>query len=249
MLFPCKCLRIGFLEEKIAYMIFKKKCQKFLDSKFATLFIQALILISVFQISLETLPSLKNDLRVLWDVLEFLFLFLFSIEYLIRLYSSDQRLKFAFSFYGVIDLLAIMPSMLSLGLVDLRFIRSLRLLRIFRILKFARHSTALNRLKNALDDIKDELLVFSVLSFILLFITASGIYYFEHEAQPDVFSSIPHSLWWAVATLTTVGYGDVYPITVGGKIFTFFILLIGLGIISVPSGLFASALSKTTNKN
>jgi voltage-gated potassium channel len=81
-------------------------------------------------------------------------------------------------------------------------------------------------------------------TLLLLYLSAVGIYYFEHDAQPDLYSSVFHSLWWAVATLTTVGYGDVYPITVGGRIFTFLVLLVGLGVVSVPAGLVASALSK-----
>ena len=84
--------------------------------------------------------------------------------------------------------------------------------------------------------------------FFILYISAAGIFFFENEAQPEVFKSIPHSLWWAVATLTTVGYGDAYPITIGGKIFTFFILLIGLNIISIPSALLASAFFKEGEK-
>ena len=83
----------------------------------------------------------------------------------------------------------------------------------------------------------------------LLYLSAVGIYYFENTAQPDVFSSVFHSLWWAVATLTTVGYGDIYPITVGGRIFTFLILMIGLGVVAVPAGLLASALSKVRMEN
>lgn len=91
---------------------------------------------------------------------------------------------------------------------------------------------------------KEEIALFSVITAMLLFLSSVGIYYFEHEAQPEVFKSVFHSLWWAVATLTTVGYGDIYPITVGGKIFTFFILMVGLGIVAVPAGLLVSALSR-----
>ena len=87
-------------------------------------------------------------------------------------------------------------------------------------------------------------MLFGICSMVLLYFSAVGIYYFEKEAQPEAFGSVFHSLWWAVATLTTVGYGDIYPVTVGGKVFTFFILMVGLGIVAVPTGLFASALSK-----
>ncbi|NAX22288.1 potassium channel family protein, partial [Vibrio sp. V39_P1S14PM300] len=91
---------------------------------------------------------------------------------------------------------------------------------------------------------KEELALFLAVSLIVLYLASVGIYYFENPVQPEVFSSIFHSLWWAVATLTTVGYGDIYPITPGGKVFTFFVLIVGLGIVSIPAGLVASALSK-----
>ena len=91
---------------------------------------------------------------------------------------------------------------------------------------------------------REEVVLFLCAAGIVLYLAAVGIYYFENETQPKVFASVFHSLWWAVSTLTTVGYGDVYPVTLGGKIFTFFVLLIGLGIVSVPAGLVASALSK-----
>jgi len=99
-------------------------------------------------------------------------------------------------------------------------------------------------LQTAFTLVKEEIILFFVVTAILLYLTAAGIYYFEHQLQPDAFSSIFSGLWWAVATLTTVGYGDVYPVTTGGKIFTFFVLIIGLGIVAVPSGLMASALSE-----
>jgi voltage-gated potassium channel len=112
------------------------------------------------------------------------------------------------------------------------------------VLKLARYSEAVKRFHRAFIIVKEELALFLFIALIVLYLAGVGIYYFENPAQPEAFSSIFHSLWWAVATLTTVGYGDIYPITVGGKLFTFFVLVIGLGVVSVPAGLVASALSK-----
>jgi voltage-gated potassium channel len=115
---------------------------------------------------------------------------------------------------------------------------------LIRILKLARYSDAILRFHRAFLIAKEEILLFFFVTVIVLYLAGVGIYYFENEAQPEAFSSVFHSLWWAVATLTTVGYGDIYPVTAGGKFFTFIVLLIGLGIVSVPAGLVASALSK-----
>ena len=136
-----------------------------------------------------------------------------------------------------------MPFYLATGL-DLRSLRIFRLLRLVRILKLARYSAAVQRFHRAFIIAKEELILFFFVSLIVLYLAAVGIYYFEYQAQPESFSSIFHSLWWAVATLTTVGYGDIYPITVGGKIFTFLILIVGLGIVAVPAGIISAALSK-----
>lgn len=141
------------------------------------------------------------------------------------------------------DLAAILPFYLGTG-VDLRSIRTLRLLRLFRILKLARYSAAVRRFHRALAMAKEEIILFLTATAILLYLGAVGIYYFESEAQPERFGSVLHCLWWAVATLTTVGYGDVYPVTSGGKVFTCLILLVGLGFVSVPAGLVASALGR-----
>ena len=119
-----------------------------------------------------------------------------------------------------------------------------RLLRILRVLKLIRYNTATQRFHRAFIIAKEELVLFFIVTLILLYLSAVGIYYCENPVQPEAFKSVFHSLWWAVVTLTTVGYGDVYPITLAGRIFTFFVLMIGLGVIAVPTGLVSSALSQ-----
>ena len=204
--------------------------------------IQFLIVVSLISFSVETIPHLSAQIKRYLRCIEVVTVSLFTVEYLLRIIVSDKKIKFIFSFYGLIDFFAILPFYLSAG-IDLRSIRSFRLLRLFRAFKLFRYSQAIKRLHSALIIAKEELILFSILAVMLLFFSAVGIYYFENAAQPESFSSIFQSMWWAVATLTTVGYGDVYPITVGGKIFTFFVLMVGLGIVAVPTGLVASALS------
>lgn len=143
----------------------------------------------------------------------------------------------------MIDLLSILPFYVSL-VPGLTTLRALRLMRLARILKLARYNQALHRLYRAWMLAWEEFVMFVFLALILLYIAAAGMYHFEHEAQPDKFSSIFDSLWWAICTLTTVGYGDVYPVTSGGRIFTCLVLMIGLGIVAVPTGLIASSLTQ-----
>ena len=132
--------------------------------------------------------------------------------------------------------------------MDLRSLRALRFLRLFRILKLVRYNRAMNHFTRAISTAKEEILLFVFVTLILIYFSAVGIYYFENKAQPEHYSSIFDSLWWAIITLTTIGYGDVYPITVGGKVFTFFILLIGLGIVAIPTGIISSALTKSIDE-
>ncbi|QDV23463.1 ion transporter [Aureliella helgolandensis] len=207
------------------------------------LFLQLLICLSLAAFAIETLPDLSAQTRLWLDRFEVLTVAIFSVEYMWRLAIARNRVGFVTSFFGVTDLLSVLPFYLSLG-VDLRSVRALRLLRLFRLLKLARYSSAIRRFHVAFLIAREELVLFFCVTCISLFLAAVGIYHFENPAQPEVFASIFHSLWWAVATLTTVGYGDIYPITVGGKIFTFVVLIVGLGIVSVPAGLVASALSK-----
>ncbi|OSQ40949.1 voltage-gated potassium channel [Thalassospira mesophila] len=207
------------------------------------LFIQLMIVLSIIEFSIETLPDISNETRRLLSAFEIFSVTVFTIEYIARVVFSKDKKAFIFSFFGIVDLLAILPFYLSTGL-DLRSIRAFRLLRLIRILKLARYSKAMKRLHLAFMIAKEEIVLFTFVSLLMIYLSGVGIYYFENPAQPDSFKSIFHSLWWAVATLTTVGYGDIYPITVGGKIFTFLILIVGLGIVSIPAGIVASALSK-----
>lgn len=218
------------------------------EGKAFDLVIQALIVISLLSFSMETLPNLSPAMRTFLGYVEVVTVVLFTIEYLLRVYVADRRLSYVFSFYGIVDLLAIVPFYLSLG-IDMRSLRAMRLLRLFRLFKLVRYNNAIERFVRAFTIAREEIIVFIMVTVILLFLSSIGIYYFEHEAQPEVFASIFHSLWWAVTTLTTVGYGDMYPITAGGRIFTFCILMIGLGIVAVPAGLLASALNKVRRED
>lgn len=206
-------------------------------------FIQILIVISLVTFSIETLPDLTTETRQLLRVIEAVVIIIFTLEYLLRVAVADDKTGFIFSFFGIIDLLAILPFYLATG-IDLRSLRAFRLLRLVRILKLVRYSAAVQRFHRAFLIAKEELALFMFVAMIVFYLAGVSIYYFEYPAQPEVFSSVFHSLWWSIATLTTVGYGDIFPITVGGKIFTFFVLIIGLGVVAVPAGLVSSALSK-----
>ena len=213
-----------------------------LEKPFFAWCIAGLIFFSVISFSIETLPNLEPSTQTFFRYSEIVVVILFTIEYLYRVVVAKRRFKFVFSFYGLIDLIAILPFYLAFA-VDLRSLRLIRVLRMARLLKLARYNSAIQRFGKALFLVKEELIIFTLVSLAVLYISAAGIYHFEHAAQPEVFRSIFDCLWWAVATLTTVGYGDIYPITVGGRLFTFVILMVGLGLVAVPTGIFASALS------
>lgn len=211
-------------------------------------FIQSLIVLSLVAFSLETLPDLgSTQKKILW-VSEIVIVIIFTIEYLLRIAVADSKFKFIFSFYGLIDLFAILPFYIASG-IDLRSLRIFRLFRLIRAFKIFRYNSAIMRFKNAFKMVKEELILFIFATAFLLFVAAVGIYYFENAAQPEQFKSVFHCLWWAIVTLTTVGYGDSYPITAGGKVFTSLIVIIGLGIVAVPTGLVASALTKTMKED
>ena len=209
--------------------------------------IQILIVISLISFAFETLPNLSTAWQTVLNFTEIIIVLIFTIEYIIRISLCRPRLKYIFSFYGVIDILAILPFFLTAG-IDIKSIRAFRLLRLLRFVKLLKYNKAIRRLRDALIDAKDELILSGIVAGILLYLASIGIYYFEEEAQPDSFGSVFHSMWWAVCSLTTVGYGDVKPITVGGKIFTGIVLIIGVGIVAMPTAILASSFNNAKKK-
>ena len=218
------------------------------------IFIVSLITLNIIAIIFGSVASIYNRFADYFDLFELFSVAVFSIEYVLRLWSIVDyesgkyaapvkgRLAFSLTPLAIVDLLAILPFYLGMFFnLDLRFLRALRLLRIF---KLTRYSTAMSLLLKVL---RDEMQAFAAAFFILLVIlilASSGIYLFEHKSQPEAFSSIPQSIWWAVSTLTTVGYGDVTPVTVGGKIFGAVIMVLGIGMVALPAGILASAFSE-----
>ena len=209
--------------------------------------IQFLIIVSLVTFSIDTLLNLEQRTKDILRLAEVITVGIFTAEYLLRIAVSKAPMKYVLSFYGLVDLAAILPFYVAAGL-DLRSVRVLRLPRLVRILKLLKYNRAIKRFHRALIIAREELILFGFVAIILLYLSAVGIYYFERAAQPEEFSSVLHSLWWAVTTLTTVGYGDMYPVTAGGKLFTFIVLMIGLGIVAIPTGLFASALTKVRDE-
>ena len=192
----------------------KERLRAIIEGNIVSGIIQFLILASAVVFVIESDSEDPQALHFI--LLDSVFFGLFSIEYILRVYIEPRKRDFIFSFYGIIDLLAILPSLFLLP--GFRVLRILRFLRIFRIFKATRFILAVDRLTEALSEIRRELLALVILSLMLVYLAACGIHYFEREKQPEEFGTILDSMWWAIVTLTTVGYGDVYPITPGGKL-------------------------------
>ena len=230
-----------------------------LASRLFVVSVMTLIVFNVFAVMLETVDEIGKPLGRLFTVLEIFSVAVFTVEYVLRLWSCTAdpryagafkgRLRYALSPMAVIDLLAIMPFYLEFLPFDLRFIRSLRLFRLLRVFKLARYSASLRTLDDVLRSKKEELLVTVFVVVIMLIFASSAMYYAENEAQPDKFSSIPASMWWGVATLTTVGYGDVFPITPLGKLLGALIAILGVGLFALPTGILASGFTEEIRKN
>ncbi|MBT8444018.1 MAG: ion transporter [Gammaproteobacteria bacterium] len=212
-----------------------------------SLTIQSLIVLSLLGVAVETLPNLSADARRALRYFEIFTVTVFTIEYLLRIVIADRPLRFMTSFYGIIDLCAIAPFYIATSL-DLRALRGFRLLRVFRVFKLVRYSQAMQRYHRAFVMSREELVLFGIVSALVLFLAGLGIYYFENPVQPEVFSSVFSSLWWAVVTLTTVGYGDMVPVTLGGRLFTFVLLVIGIGVVAVPTAILSGALAKARDE-
>ncbi|HEX5872526.1 MAG TPA: ion transporter, partial [Longimicrobium sp.] len=216
------------------------------------LFILALIALNVAAVVLESIPSVQERFGAAFAVFEACSVGVFVGEYAARLWSCVEdprsrgpvrhRLRFAVRPLALVDVMAILPFFATMGTADMRVLRALRLLRLVRLLKLGRYLAALTALQRVVYAKRAELVMSSALTSVLLIVASSIMYYAEYEAQPDKFSSIPASMWWAVSTLTTVGYGDVYPVTTLGRVAGGFLALLGIGLFALPTAILGSGL-------
>lgn len=224
-------------------------------------FIILLIILNVVAVMVESVPSFHDSLREqrFFHYFDLVSVIIFSIEYVLRVWSSNHdpryshrvhgRLKYMLSPAALIDLLAILPFYIHVFVgFDLRMLRIFRLMRFFRLFRLTSYSRASRLMKNVLRSKWNELLLAFILTGFLIVIAACLVYFAENPAQPDKFRSIPDTLWWAVVTLTTVGYGDMVPVTVLGKVFTTFILIAGVALLALPAGIITSGFLEENRK-
>ncbi len=215
-------------------------------------FLYGLIILNVISIVLESYNQIALNYQSIFYYFELFSVIVFTIEYVLRIWTaeyeyensliSSKKLKFIFSKFGIIDFLSIIPFYLPFLIpFDLRVLRILRLFRLLRIFKLGRFSKSMKTIGSVLKETKSDLAITLFVALILLILSSSLMYYIESEAQPEKFENIGQSLWWSVATLTTVGYGDIYPIIGVGKILSAIIALIGIGFIALPTGIISFA--------
>lgn len=203
-----------------------------------------IILISVLAVLLDSVSFLSGQYRVYFRAIEWTLTIFFTIEYSLRIYCSPNKWRYIFSYYGIVDLLSIIPSYLSLfitGVSYLLIIRLLRVLRIFRILKLVRYLSDMNVLLRSLARSRRKILIF--FTAVLVLATMFGSLMFVIEGPDNGFTSIPKSIYWTIVTITTVGYGDITPQTVLGQIVASLVMLTGYSIIAVPTGIFTAQMS------
>jgi voltage-gated potassium channel len=213
--------------------------------------IMTLIVLNVVALILDTVPIIKESAGKLFWIFEVFSVTVFTIEYGMRIYVSDMMcpssnrfksaLKFIFSILGLIDLLAILPFYLPFLIkIDLRFLRVLRLMRFIRVFKINRYNNSLTLIYSVIKEKKSELAITGFVALLILLIASFLMFDIEGSVQPDKFPNMLSCLWWAIATLTTVGYGDVYPVTGMGKFLSAIIAVLGIGLIALPTGIISA---------
>jgi voltage-gated potassium channel len=221
-------------------------------------FIISLIVLNVVSVILESVPAIHREYHRLFYRFEVFSVAVFTLEYLARAWACTVSPAFARPIRGrikhllrpmsIVDLLAILPFYLAFLTADLRVLRAFRLFRLVRLFRLFRYSTALQSLGRVFVIKREELIVTGIALSMLILISASLMYFAEREAQPEVFSSIPATIWWSVVTLTTVGYGDVYPITTAGKFVAGIIAILGIGMVALPAGIISAGFSELTKE-
>ena len=215
----------------------------------------SLVFLNIFAVIIQTEKGIALKYNTLFTVLEIISVVFFTIEYVLRVWVSNLhrtynhavlgRVKYMLSPIAIIDLLAILPFYLILVFpIDFKFITILRFFRLLRVFKLKRYSKALHTLWHVIVDKKEELVITFVTILGLLIVSSSLMYYIEHNSQPELFSSIPASMWWSVSTLTTVGYGDMVPITPFGKLLSACIAMLGIAMFALPAALLSSGFTE-----
>jgi voltage-gated potassium channel len=218
-------------------------------------FMMVLICLNIAVVIIETLKSIKTGHIVWFSIFDITSTLIFTIEYIVRLWACTAdpryahpikgRIRYALTPLALIDLIAILTFYLPLLLpVDLRVVRAFRLFRLLRVLKLSRYSESIQVLGNVVRSKKEELFICMFTGMILLVVASSTMYLVENEAQPDAFASIPKAMWWGVTTLTTVGYGDVYPVTPVGRLVGAIVSILGIGMFALPAGILASGFAE-----
>jgi voltage-gated potassium channel len=225
---------------------------------FVRMLIGVLIVLSVTAVILDTEPMFKKY-HALFRAIEYAAVIVFSIEYILKLWSCVElpryangwrgRLRYSVSFYAIVDLIAVLPFFLIYsGLEVFLSFRALLLLRIVRILKFGQYSKSMGLILRVLRNKRKDIVMSMFIVTVLLVVSSSIMYFVEHEAQPEAFMSIPRAMWWGVATLLTIGYGDVYPITAVGKICASLISMLGISIVAITPGIIVSGFIEELHK-
>jgi voltage-gated potassium channel len=232
------------------HRIFEPASEGDWSSKAFDIFLVIVIFFNVLAVILESVESIGAAYSGLFKIFSLFSVTFFSVEYLSRLWVCTEnkkfenpvagRLRYAMTPLALIDLMVLVPFFLPFFVqIDLRILRVLRLLRLFTLFKLTRYSSSLKLIGTVVREKKEELLVTFAVTMILLIFASGIIYFLENEKQPGAFSSIPAAMWWGVATMTTVGYGDIYPVTAIGKFFGGFVAILGLGTFSLPAGIIA----------
>jgi voltage-gated potassium channel len=210
-----------------------------------------LIFVNLIIISLETFESL-SELIWFFELAEDVTVFIFSIEYLTRCYfayKNARLLKYIFSILGIIDLISVLPFYIPFSNpYDTRFVKLLRLFRLFSLFKLYRYSEHLKTIVEVLKNKSSDLFATLFSIFVVLMFCSYLMYYLEHDVQPEKFANILDALWWGISTLATIGYGDVYPVTAGGKLIASFLALLGVGLIAIPSAILSAGFIEIHNK-
>lgn len=213
------------------------------------------VLLAIIHLTLETEVELYSSYQSVFIWIERGLTVVFTIEYAMRIisfkksYYGKSFVRYVLSLDLLIDLFALLPFYLTLLPIDLRYLRTFRLLRLARIFKLTRYNTAINTVKAVVGSKKEILTISFVLIGLILYMVSAVMYYVENAAQPEVFSSIPKTMWWGVATLTTVGYGDIFPITPLGRMLGGVIAILGIGIFAIPTGIIASGFTEYIDKD